>query len=133
MAIPGEIGRRLSGARSGVEVGGDALARLRGAEVTAVFGLAGRDVAGPEVREHRRPCQRRVGAGWNRRPNVLTDFDAEREVLHVGGVEDQIVAERDPLAQEEDLAADGKATRGELPFLVELAVVRQVGLRGYPE
>ena len=49
----------------------------------------------------------------------------QREIPHVGGVKNQVVAERHGPPQERHLAADGVAPGGELPFLVELAVIRQ--------
>src|SRR6266542_72662 len=61
-------------------------------------------------------------------PQVLADFHVQRKVLHVRGLEDEIGAERDDLAQEHHIAADGVTSRGELSLLVKLPVIRQVGL-----
>ena len=55
------------------------------------------------------------------------------EALEVARLEDQVVAEWHPITQEGHLAAHRIAARGELPFLVILAVIRQVGLGHQPQ
>ena len=52
----------------------------------------------------------------------------ELESLDIDRVKDQVVAKGDGLAQEQDLAAQGIPGGGELPLLIELAVIGQVGL-----
>src|SRR5688572_4719470 len=105
MPVPGEVRGGLAGAGGGVQVGGDAGSRLRGAQVATVLRLTEGDVTCGEVGQPRRPRQRRIGAGGGGGPEVLADLDGEGEVLGVRGGEDQVVGEGYPLPEEEDLPA----------------------------
>ena len=111
MPVPGQVGGGFARAGAGIQIGGDALARLRGAEVVAVFGLADGDVAGREVDQHGRARQRRVGARRDGRPHVLANLGVQAEALEVGRLEDQVVAEGHALAQEPHFAADARRGR----------------------
>jgi hypothetical protein len=133
VAVPGEVGGGLARAGGGVEVAGDALAGLRLAEFAAVLGLADGDVAGREVGEEGGAGQRAVGAGRDGRPDVLADLDVQLEPVEVRGTEHQVVAEGNLFPKKRHFAADGITSRGELAFLIKLAVVRQERLGHEPE
>jgi hypothetical protein len=53
----------------------------------------------------------------------------DRKIGDVGGFEDQIRAEGNPLSAKRDLGDRRALAGGELPALVEFAVIRQIGLR----
>ena len=57
----------------------------------------------------------------------------EAEALEVSRLEDQVVAERHLLAQEPHLSAHRVAAGDELPLLVILPIIRQVGLGHQPQ
>ena len=65
------------------------------------------------------------GTGTNMSSQISTPMVRPR---HIGGLEQQVGAERRPLPGDGDLQADDAAAGGELAPLVELAVVRQVDL-----
>ncbi len=129
VAVPGQVGRRFAGTRGRVEVAGDALRRLRRAEQPAVIGLADRDVARRQVGDHRRPGQRGVAcsaAAAPRRPRRSRGparSPARSSPRTAGAVPKGIVWPEQP-----DRRGKRLCRRRELPLLVELAVVRQVGL-----
>jgi hypothetical protein len=58
LAVPGEVGGALARPGGGEDIGGDAAARLAGAEQFALVGLADGDVGGREVGEDQRAGQR---------------------------------------------------------------------------
>ena len=128
LAVPRDLGGRLPVAGRGVDVGRRAACRGRPGQELAVVGAPDRDGAAREVRQHRRPRQRRLGAGRDRDEHVLADLDVHHQAVDVGGGEEQVGAERHVLAEQPGGAALALAGR-ELAGLVELAVVRQVGLR----
>src|SRR5206468_1193348 len=76
---------------------------------------------------------RAIGGRWRRDPQVLADLDVQHEIAVLRMAEDEVGAEGRCLAGEPDLAHGDRVARRELPALVELAVVRQVGLRHYTE
>ena len=111
-------------------VGGQAARRLRLAQQPPRLGLADGDVAGRQVGEHRRAGQRRRAAGGTgTQKSSQISACTTRPGTSVGR-EQQIGAERrgraPPIA---DRLAAVPVARGEMPLLVELAVVRQVDLR----
>ena len=129
VAVPGEVGGGLAGAGARVHAGRDALRRLRGAQQPPVVGLADRDVAGGEVREHRGAGERGERARRQRHPEVLADLEVQHEAREVARREQQARPERHVLAEQPQRGRDRLRGRREMPLLVELAVVRQVGLR----
>ncbi len=100
VAVPGQIGGGLARPGGGVEIGGDAFARLRGAQIAAILGLADGDVAGGQVEQNRRAGKRGVSAGRNGRPDILADFGVQQEAGDVLGFKDNVIAEGDAPAQQ---------------------------------
>ncbi len=133
VSVPGEIRGRLARSGRGVEICRDAAAGLRGAQQPPVVRLADGGVAGGEIDQDRGAGERCIGAGRDRHPKVFADLDMDREAVMVGRGEDQIPAERHLVAPDRDGTGDGGITGGELPLLVELAVVRQICLRHHAE
>ena len=70
------------------------------------------------------------GTGTHRSSHTSTCSD---EARHVGGAEEQVGAEGHPVAGDLDRLAALVVAGGEVAPLVELAVGRQVGLRGDAE
>ena len=128
LAVPGQVGGRFALARRRIQVRRQAARRLRGGQRMAVGRLAHRDVRGRQVEQQRRAGQRRVGRGRDRHPQVLADLGVEDEARQVRRLEQQLGAEGHVLAQQPQLRALRMVGRVELARLVELAVVRQVGL-----
>ena len=58
VAVPREVSGGFAEAGGGVQIRRHAFAGLTGAKLPAISGLANGDVAGREVRQHRRPRQR---------------------------------------------------------------------------
>ena len=81
VAIPGKVGGRFAKPGGGVEIGGHAAPRLRGAEGPPVVGLADGAVAGREVRQDRSLSQRGEGARRNRAPDVFADLGMDSEAV----------------------------------------------------
>src|SRR5215208_4925304 len=104
MSVPGEIRRRFSGSGSGIEVGGNALAGLCGAEAAAILGFADGNIAGGEVGENGCAGERRVCTGWDGRPNIFANLDVQLKAFNRAGFENQIIAERNGLTEEQDIA-----------------------------
>ena len=69
----------------------------------------------------------------DRHPQVLAHLDVHDEAGHVGGSEEQVGPEGHPVAGDLDRLAALVVTGGEVAPLVELAVGREVGLRGDPD
>ena len=132
LAVPGQIGGRLPLARRGVDVGRQAARRGRACQQLAVFGPPDGDRAARQVGQHGRPGQRRLRAGRHRYEHVLADLDVQHESGHVGRAEQQIGAEGHLGPGDADCAANVVPRRDLAPF-VELAVGRQVRLRGHPQ
>ena len=128
VAVPREIRRRFSRTRRGVQIGGHASAGLRRAQAPPIFGLANRDVARREIQQDGRAGERGICARRDWRPEILANLHGDCEARDVGHVVHEIVAERHTLTEQRDLAQDGVGACGELPLLVELAVIRQVCL-----
>ncbi len=128
VAVPGQVGRRFAGTGRRVEIARDALRRLRSAEQPAVIGLADRDVARRQVRDHRGSRQRGIGARRQRRPDVLADFEAQHEAGYVLRLEQEAGTEGHRLPEQPDRRGKGLCRRCELPLLVKLAVIGQVAL-----
>ncbi len=134
VAVPGEIGGRFAEAGGAVEIRGEAARRLVRAELAPVAVLADDDVRRREVQQHGRARERRVRRRRDRRPQVLADLGVEGEERLVLELEHEARAERDVLLAEEiDRGARRHVAGRELPQLVELAVVRQIGLRRHAE
>ena len=123
----------LAEAGRGVDLGGRRIIKKKSAQGSPVIGLADRDVARRQVREHGRAGQRAVGARWDRQPQVLADLDVHRQLRQVGAPEQQVRAERDVLAEQSDPPFDRLARGAELAFLVVLEVFGQVALGHHAE
>ena len=82
-------------AARGVDVAGDAAARLADDELPAIGRLADDLVAGRQVEQHGRAGQRLERARRNRHPQVFADLDADDDVRIARRGEEQIGAERD--------------------------------------
>src|SRR5947208_17013518 len=96
----------------------------------AIRRLADDLVAGGEIEQHGGARERLLRAGWDRHPQVLTDLDADHEVLDRGRrIEEQVDAEGDILSEQRNVAAAGDRGRREPANLVELLVIRNVRLR----
>ena len=131
LAVPGQVRRRFAGARRRIEVGRHASGRLVGRQAVPVFGFADGDVRGREVGEHRGAGQRRKARRGHGDPEVFADLDVEREARDVLHLEEKVRPERDiPLPAECDRLRQGVLGRAELPALVILPVIGQVGLQG---
>ncbi len=125
LAVPGEVGRALARPSRRIKVGRLAAHRLRGAEQLAVVSLADHDVRGREVAEDQRAGERGARRGRGRRPDILADLRGEAEVGEIGGLEDQVRAERDALAGQLH-CQPGHAGPGREPaILVEFPIVGQ--------
>ncbi len=132
-AVPRQVGRALALARGGIEVGGEAAGRRAAREQVAVLGARDGDRRAGDVGEDRRAGEGRLVARRHRHPHVLAHLDVQDEAGHVGGAEEQVGAERHPVAGDVDRLAALVVAGGEVTPLVELAVGRQVGLRGDPD
>ena len=131
LAVPGQVRRRLAGTRRRIEVSRNASCRLVGRQAVAVFGFADGDVRGREVGEHRGTGQRRKARRGNGDPEVFADFDVKHEPRDVFHLEEQVRPERNiPLPAECDRLRQGILGGAELPALVILPVIRQVGFQG---
>jgi hypothetical protein len=127
MAAVDDVGARFAGARRGVDVGGEAAGRLGAHEVSAVGGLGQEFVAGRKVAEK---GSAREGLGAARGfdgPEVFAELDADHAVREVGGLEKEVSAEGDGLAEEVDFFDGSDAGGGEPALFIELTRVRQVG------
>ena len=128
--VPGEdhVGRRLAVSCVGVEIGAKKPCRLLRDERFAVLRLADRFVAGREVRDNGCASQSVRRARGKRCPKVLADFDRERKLQHAFAAEQELRPEQRRLPREADLFYTGR--RGAVvPLLIELAIVRNMGLR----
>ncbi len=132
-AVPRQVGRALALSRGGIEVGGEAPRRRAARQQVAVLGARDGDGRAGDVGEHGRARERRLVAGRHRHPQVLAHLDVHDEAGHVGGAEEQVGAEGHPVAGDLDRLAALVVAGGEVTPLVELAIGRQVGLRGDPD
>ena len=131
MAVPGQVRRGFPRTGGGIQIGGDAAGGLVRGQAQPVFRLPDRHVGGGEVPDHRRPGHRRKRRGWDRHPDVLTNFQEKTKVPDVGDVEQKVGAERDVLLTAQIHGFGQRLLRGaELPTLVELPVIGQAGLHG---
>ncbi len=133
LPVPREVGARLAEPRRGVHVGREATLGCRLHEEPAVLGAADRDGAAGEVDQHGGAGERRLRARRHRHPHVLADLDVHDQPWHRRRREQQVGTERDLLATEHDRLAALVVAGREVPSFVELAVGRQVGLRGHAE
>ena len=133
VSVPGQVGGRLALAGGRVDVGREQLGRLSRRQPPAVVVLGDGDVRGREVEQHGGPVEGGVGRGRDRRPEVLADLGVQRALLAAAGAEDQVVAEGHLAAEQLDRGEVRVARAGEMALLVELAVVRQVGLGDHAE
>ena len=111
-----------------IEIGAQQACGLLADELAAVFRLADGFVTCREIGKHRCPGQRMAGARRQRGPEVLADLHTEAEVRHFAAAEQQVRAEGDGRAAQCDAARFGRCG-GEVTQLIELCVVRQMGLR----
>ena len=132
LAVPGQVGRRLTLPGRGVDIGGQAAQRSGPGQQASIFGAADRDRAAGQIDQHRRARQRRFRAGRNRHEHVLTDFDVQHEVRQIGCGEQQVWTERRLHAGNPNSAAL-VVTGRHLAALVELPVGGQVRLGRHPK
>ena len=128
--VPGEdhVGRRLAVSCVGVEIGAQKPCRLLRDERFAVLRLADRFVAGREIRDNGCASQSVRGARRKRRPEILADLDRKRKLQHAFAAEQELRPEQHVLPREPDvLHAGGRGAV--VPLLIELAIVRNMGLR----
>ena len=131
LAVPGQVGGRLARARPrrrrrrpGSATDAERHSSLRSSA------RPDRDRAARQVDQHRGAGQRGLGARRDRDPHVLADLRVQHQPRHVLGREQQVDAERHGLRRPTRIAPAALVLAGgDLPPLVELAVVRQVGLR----
>src|SRR5579872_4291870 len=102
---------------------------MAGAEEPPHISLADRNVARREIEKDFGAGQSGVSRGRQRRPNVLAYLDMKRERRESRRAEEEIDAEGSFASGDRRLPADNPGARGEMPPLVELAIVRQIGLR----
>ena len=133
LAVPGQIGGGLALTGRREQVRRAAAGAGAADEQPAVLGPGHGDRRPGQVGEHRRPGERRFGARRDGYPHVLADLDVEVQPGDIGGGEDQVGAEGCVYAADPDAAAATVVTGSEVPLLVELAVVGQVGLRADAE
>ena len=126
--VPREVRGRLPEPRRAVHLDGDVLGRRGAHQLLAVLQLANRHVGGGQVREHGGAGERGDRARRHRRPEVLADVGVEHEVGKVPGADEHVGPEGNAVPEQGHL---GRARRGggvEPAELVELPVVRRVGL-----
>ena len=133
LAVPREVGRGLPAAGGGVHVGGRAALAGAAGQQPAVLGPGDGDRAAREVGQHGGAGERRLGAGRHGHPHVLADLDVQDQAGDVGDVEEQVGSQGHSLPGDGDRLAAAVVARGEVATLVELAVGREVGLRGDAE
>ena len=131
LAVPGEVGRRFRPRRRRRRD------RPRGSAPTAT----GRGAAAcrpcrsvmllaERLASTVAPASARLGARRHRHPEVLADLGVDDEAGQVLGREQEVGAERAPRAGRSRIVPPSvPCAGGEVPVLVELAVVRQVDLR----
>ncbi len=122
-----EVCRRFPDARTRIDVARQAPGGLSRHERPAVVGLANELVRSAQVKDDVRPAQREARRGRIRGPHVLADLDAEDHPL--SEVEDEVVAERDVAAGEDNARVRRLESAREPARLVELMRAREVGLR----
>ncbi len=132
--MPGKdhVLRRFVRPRAGVDIAGGKPRGVRPNQRAALGGLAGEGVAGRGIGDQQRARQRVGGAGRVRRPQILADLDRERKARHLPRAKEQIAGKGHRFAQQRKMPQIAKAGR-EVAQLVELGVVRQVGLGHHPE
>ena len=79
------------------------------------------------------PGDRRLAAGRVGNPDVLADLRVHDQAAQIGGLPQQVGAERHGVPADGDGAAVGPVAADEMPRLVEFPVVRQVDLRHHAE
>ena len=121
--------RRLADAGRGVDVRADRAGRLLRDEGAPVVGLSHQVVRRRQVQDDARALQRQERAGGQRAPQVFADLDAEDEARHVRRPKDDVGAEGDGPAAENELARQEVAGRREPALLVVLLVAWDRGLR----
>ncbi len=132
LAVPGNIRGALPGAGGGVDIGGEAAGGGRLRQQPAAFGTADGDRAAGKVGQHRGAGQSGLGAGRDRHPEILADFDMQHEAGHILRGEQQVVADRHCGAGKGDLTAQHVAG-GDLAAFIEFPVGRQIGFRHHAE
>ena len=93
--------------------------------------LANELIAGREVQDDVCTCHRQVVAGWNGCPDVLADLDAKLDVTHLEEL--GFGRQTDRGASQIDISVVQVLRRSKPAFLVELVVVRQIGLRDHAQ
>ena len=129
LAVPGEIGGRFARSGGGVEIGCEAAGGLRPAQEFAGFRFADGDVGGRQVRQHGGSGEGRVAAGGGRDPDVLADFRVYDQAGEVLGLEQEVGAEGDAAAGNQNVAAGLAVAADEVAGLIELPIVGQVDFR----
>ena len=123
------VGGGLSLAGAGVQIAAQQLGGLHRRELAAVGVLADQVVAGGEVADDRRSGGGQRRRRRHRRPQILADLKAQRQLRNLLAAEELLCAEGHRLAAQTVDGEGGFLRRGgELPFFVKLAVIGQVRL-----
>ena len=122
-----DILRRLAEATTGIDIAADGSGTLLGEQRLQISVLAYQFIAGREVQDDVGTRQRQVIAGRNGGPDILADLRAE---LHAACSHEYLWLWRnvDRTTCKVDIRRNQILCRGKPSFLVELAVVGQVGL-----
>ena len=99
VTIPGQVRGGFARASGRIQVGRNALGRLRRAQAVAIRRLADRDVARGEIGQHSRARKGGIRARRDRRPNILANLHVQREPIDIFGLKNQIIPKRHALAQ----------------------------------
>ena len=118
---------RFAKATRGIDVATHGACTLLSHQRTQVVVLADEFIAGREVQDDVRTSHRQIVAGRNGCPDVLADFDAKLDVTHLEEL--GFGRQTDWCASQIDIGIVQVLRRGKPTFLVELVVVRQIGLR----
>ena len=121
------VGGGLAVAGAGVDVAAQELCGLHAHQMAAVAVLADDVVAGGQVADDGSAGRRQIHGGGDRGPHVLADLKAQDQLRQGDAGKHQLVAEGHGLAAEGH-GAVALRRGGELPLLVKLAVIGQVGL-----
>ena len=127
LPVPSQIGRALPRTGGGIDVCGKGAHGLRTAEKVAVRGFTDHDIRGREVGEDQRPPKCGIRRRRRGRPEVFADLSMEDQAGQIRRLKNQIIAKGHPAARDGDLSP-GVPAMGEPAFLIELTVIRQVGL-----
>ena len=133
LAVPREVGGRLPRPGGGIEVRRVAARAGRAHEQSSILGAGDGDRAAREVREHGRAGQGGLGARRDRHPHVLAHLDVQVSVPARPAPRRSGPARTALLrSATDDRLPPAIVTGGEVPALVELAVVRAGRTSGRP-